>query len=121
MEYVSLVLNAILGGGFLVTLLTLRSTRKKAAYEAKGKELDNVQEAIGIWREMAENLRKELAESRAENDTLQHEMRKEIESLRKAVGRLSTINSKMVKLLDKITPENLEVMVKQIKELHNES
>lgn len=120
MEYISLVLNAILGGGFLVTLITLRSTRKKASAEAKGSELDNVQEAIGIWREMAENLKKELSESRAENDVLQIEMRKEIEGLRKAISKLSTINNKMLKLLDKITPENIDSMIKQIKEIHNE-
>lgn len=120
-NYISLILNAILGGGFLVTFVTLRSTRKKASAEAKGSELDNIQEAIGIWREMAENLRKELAESRAENDVMAHEMRKEIEALRKAVAKLTTVNNKMLKLLDKITPENIDSMIKQIKQIHDEN
>lgn len=121
LEYISFVLNAVLGGGFLVSLLTLRSTRKKAKAEAKANELDNVQEAITIWREMAANLKSELAQSRKENDALVNEMRKEIESLRRAVSRLTTVNNKMLKLLDKITPDNLETMVEQIKELHNEN
>jgi predicted nucleic acid-binding Zn-ribbon protein len=120
-QYISLILNAILGGGFIASLVNLRSTKKKAASEAKSKELDNVQEAIGIWREMAEGLKKELEETRAENADFSSKMQKEIETLRKAVCRLTTVNNKMVKLLDKITPANLEEMVTQIKMIHDEN
>ncbi len=117
MELVSLLLNLILGGGLISSLVTLRSTKKKASYEAKASELDNVQEAITIWREMAENLRRELMASHNSYD----EMAKQVESLRRAVTRLTTVNTKMVKLLDKITPDNLETMVEQIKLIHNEN
>lgn len=117
MELISLVLNAVLGGGLLVTLFTLRSTRKKASEEAKASELDNVQDAIAIWRETAETLQKELEQSRERHQSVQ----KEIESLRRAVTRLTSVNNKMVKLLDKITPENLDSMVEQIKKIHNEN
>ncbi len=120
MELVSLILNAILGGSLVVTLVTLRSTKKKASAEAKASELDNVQEAISIWREMAENLKKELEESRGENELLAEKMHREMETLRKAVARLTNINNKIVRLLDKITPENLEEMVRHIKTIHNE-
>jgi len=115
------MLNAILGGSLLVTLFTLRSTRKKANSEAKAKELDNVQEAITIWRNMAENLKKELEDSRQKYYDTNAKMQKEVEGLRRAVSRLTTVNNKMVKLLDKITPENLDSMVEQIKKIHNES
>ncbi len=113
-QIISLLLNAILGGSLIVTLVTLRATKNKANAEAKGSELDNVQEAITIWREMAENLKKELESSR-ENYT---EMNKQVESLKRAVSRLTNVNNKMVILLDKITPENLDIMVQQIKEIH---
>lgn len=117
MELVSLILNLVLSGGLIGTLVTLKSTKKKAGAEAKASELDNVQEAITIWREMAENLRKELAASHENYE----EMSRQVESLRRAVSRLTTVNNKMVKLLDKITPENLDSMVEQIKQIHNEN
>ncbi len=121
MELVSLILNLVLGGGLIGSLVTLRAKKKKASAEAKASELDNVQEAITIWREMAENLRKELEASRKENELVTEQMRKEVESLRRAVSRLTSVNNKMVKLLDKITPENLDSMVEQIKKIHNEN
>ncbi len=120
MNILSFVLNAILGTGF-IALVTLRSTKKKAASEAKAKELDNVQEAIGIWRQMAEDLKNELDTSRANYEKNASDMKRELESLRRAVTRLTSVNNKMVKLLDKITPENLDDMVKQIKKIHDES
>lgn len=117
MEIISLIANVLFGGGLIVTLLTLRSTKKKAGAEAKSKELDNVQEAITIWREMAESLKLELQSSR-ENYA---EMTKQVERLKCAVTRLTTVNNKMVKLLDKITPDNLDSMVKEIKKIHDEN
>lgn len=120
MEIVSLILNALLGGGLLVTLVTLRATKNKANADAKGSELDNVQEAITIWREMSKKLHEELTVSREESEQMAIQMHKEIESLRRAVSRLTSVNNKMVKLLDKITPENLNDMVKKIKDIHDE-
>lgn len=117
MEHLSLILNLLFGGGFIASLVTLRAQKKKATADAKASELDNVHEAITIWREMAENLRKELETSR----TNYEEMSKQVDGLRKAVARLTNVNNKMVKLLDKITPENLDSMVEQIKDIHNEN
>ena len=111
---VSLVLNLVFGSGLVVSLVTLRASKKKAEAEAKTTELDNVQEAVKIWREMAEGLKGEL-ESYKSNQT---QMTQQLEGLRKEVAKLSSINSKMVKLLDKITPDNLEQMVEQIKKIH---
>ncbi len=117
MEHLNLILNLIFGGGLIVSLVTLRATKKKATAEAKASELDNVQEAITIWRLMAENLRKELETSRVNYE----EMNKQVDGLRKAVTRLTNVNNRMVKLLDKITPENLESMVEQIKKIHHDN
>lgn len=114
MELISLLLNLLFGGGFIVSLVTLRSTRKKAESEARTSELDNVQEAVKIWREMCESLKKELESYKAS----QAEMNAQMEMLRREVSRLSTINHKIVMLLDKITPENMEQMIDQIKTVH---
>lgn len=117
MELLSLGLNVLFGGGFLTTLLANRYQRKKLLAETKGQELDNVQEAITIWRDMANELKKELEASRKGYEV----MAKQVEILKRAVSRLTTVNNKMVKLLDKITPDNLESMISEIKKIHNEN
>ena len=113
-QIISLVLNLVLGSGFLVTFVTLKATKKKAEAEAKTSELDNVQEAVKIWREMAENLKAELDNNRSN----QKDMVSQIETLRNEVQRLTAINNKIVLLLNKITPDNLDLMIEQIKTIH---
>lgn len=120
-ELISLILNLIFGTGFLVTFITLKSAKKKANAEAdnaaaqvKTTELDNVQEAIKIWREMAEGLKAELEGYKNSHG----EMTKEVENLRKEVQKLTLINTRILKLLDKITPDNLDEIRNKIKEIH---
>ena len=45
-------------------------------------------------------------------------MAESLAAIKKELTRLTNINTKMVKLLDKITPENLSEMVETIKKLH---
>lgn len=103
-EIISLVLNLLLGGGLVVTLVTLKSTRKEAEAKAKAAEIDNVDSVAKMWRELAEKM----------NDQYE-EVNKQVERLTKEVNRLRAINSKIVRLLDRITPENLTDMVEKIK------
>ncbi|HAQ21111.1 MAG TPA: hypothetical protein DCR40_18040 [Prolixibacteraceae bacterium] len=118
-NYISLALNLIFGSGFIISLITLRSQQKKAGSEAKGAEataesteLDNVEKAIKIWREMAENLKAELTVSNEKYDAVA----KKVEGLRKDVQKLNYTNQKILKLLDKISHDNLETTVAEIKE-----
>ena len=114
----SIVLNALLGGGLLFQFITLRAQRKKADAEAEGAkataettELKNVETAISIWREMALQLKNEL-----ENQRSQYvEVTTHVDALRREVKRLTEASNKILKLLDRITPENLERMKEQIK------
>ncbi len=118
LEIVSLVLNLVFGTGFIVTLVTLKSARseadakaKLAVSEYKTNEIQNVESAIKIWRQMAEQMSDKY-------DEVIHELDK----LRKEVNRLNRINTRIMKLLDKITPDNMETIVEQIKEeIKNES
>jgi predicted RNase H-like nuclease (RuvC/YqgF family) len=119
MEYLSLILNLVLGGGVITQFLTMRSIRKKANSEAKGTEataesteLDNVEKAIRIWREMAENLKIQLNES----NNRYIDMARELQSLRKDVQRLTCTSNRILKLLDKITHENMDKIVNEIKQ-----
>jgi chromosome segregation ATPase len=110
-EIGSLILNLALGGSLIVTLVTLRATKvqaeanaKKAQAEAKTTELENVESAIKIWRDMANDLSEKY-----------ETVLDELEKLRREVSRLNRINTKIVKLLDKITPENMDAVIEQIK------
>lgn len=130
MEWSSIIISfisAVFGGG-LGYVFTIKAIRKEAMAKAdkvesevKTNELDNVQEAIKIWREMAESLkgeRDEYKQSYIEVQKHNSDMAEQMDAIRKELTRLTNINSKMVKLLDKITPENLSEMVETIKKLH---
>jgi hypothetical protein len=115
---ISIVLNALLGGGMLFQFFTVKALKNKANAEAEGAiataestELDNVEKAIAIWREMAQQLKAELAESGSKYT----EVAKQVEELRKEVCKLTATSNKILKLLDRITHENLDKMVEQIK------
>lgn len=110
-EIISFVLNLVLGTGFIVTLSTLRSTKKEAhakamiaSAEAKSNELQNVEAAIKIWRDIAQSMADKY-------DAVSNQ----VEELNREVKRLNSINNKIARLLNKITPDNLEKMVDEIK------
>jgi len=123
LSIISIILNGLLGGGFFIQFVTLRSLRVKAKAEAEtanantdSVELENVNKAITIWREMAESLKAELKESR---DKYQ-EVAEQVEALRKEVAKVNNTSNKILRLLDRITIDNLEKIVEQIKVEINE-
>jgi dihydropteroate synthase len=109
-EIISLILNLLLGSGMIVTLFTLKSTKAKAAADARASEINNVDSVAKMWRELAEKMGNQYAE-----------MSVQVDKLTKEVNRLRAINSKIVRLLDRITPENLVDMIEKIKQEINQS
>lgn len=119
MELISLILNFLFAGGLFVTLITLKSVKQEASGKArkaiaeaekevaavKKDEIQNVEAAIKIWREMAESM------AERHDETM-----REVQALRQEVNRLRLINNRIVRLLDKITPENLQTTVDKIKQ-----
>lgn len=119
MEWVSLILNILFGGGLFLSLVTLKSVKKeagskaeKAAAEARADEIKNVESAIKIWREIAEDMSVKYNDMSEKCDALS----KSVENLSTEVTRLRLSNNRIIKLLDKITPENLEHVVAEIKD-----
>ncbi len=117
-EIVSIILNGVLGGGLLIQFMTTRSVKAKAKAEAElaeaeadASELSNADKAIRIYWDLAERLNTELQTQRAENVAVL----KQIESLRREVTKLTAASNKILKLLDRITPENMESTIAQIK------
>lgn len=74
----SIVLNALFGGGLLLTLLTLRAYRSKASAESKSAELAADQTALQQFQEYVVNpLKKEVSS-----------LRSEVRRFRKALDRI---------------------------------
>ena len=84
-------------------------TRRKSRAEGKKSELDVVQEAIKIWREMAVDLKLEIKCLQEENRLMKSE-----------VNKLRQLNNKILKVLDKLSMENFEAVVKELREKINE-
>lgn len=112
MEWTSLItlLVSTLAGSGIGSLVTLRAQRTKANAESSGSELDNVEDAVKIWRELAESFKNELQQARADNS----EITKQVDLLRREVVRLTRTNSDIIRMLKKLTPDNLEESVRDI-------
>lgn len=129
------ILTYILGGGFLaliVGIVTLNAKikeanakaeqavadAKKMQAEAKSQELTNVEHAIKIWREIATDLAHKYAEQTQAYSTLNKnytELTHKFDALNKEVKRLSTTSNKILTILDKMTPDNLESTKQEIR------
>lgn len=121
MQMISLVLNLVFGSGLFIQFFQIKNIKSKGAAEVKSNELDNVQEAVKIWREMAEALNIKLAESitaQQQMATKYAEMTVIVETFKKDIAKLTSNINKMMKMLDSITPENITQTVEQIKKLH---
>lgn len=119
LDIISLLLNLILGGGLLVSLATLRQTKRKAGaeaekavHEARADEIKNVDAAIMIWRKLAEDMSDKYNDMSNKCEALS----RSVENLTTEVNRLRLTNNRIIRLLDKITPENLEHVVAEIKQ-----
>ena len=64
---ISLILNALLGGSFIVTLVTMKGKHRESIADAKGKELANISLEMDIlFKSVVAPLKAELNEVRLE-------------------------------------------------------
>lgn len=79
-EIISMVLNLVLGGGFVVTLATLHAQRQKADAEADEVEIRNSKEILESQREyIVKPLKTEI-----------NALRKDVRRLQKALDKINT-------------------------------
>lgn len=74
-------------GGAVASAMAWLLGKRKAKADAQKTELDSVEKAISIWRQLAQDFKKEVDELRVEIG----ELREENEKLSKEVNRLSKI------------------------------
>jgi len=119
-DILSLIFNVLLGGGLLGTIVSLKAQKNKANAEAKGAEanaesteLDNVDKAVKIWRDLAENM--ELRNKELQKNY--EELLTEVRSLRQEVRKQNSTINKILKILDSIDHDNLEQKVQEAKDI----
>lgn len=117
-ELISTLVNVVLGGGLFVTMLTLRSQKKKVAAEARlaeavaqKSELDNAEEIARMWRENFDALNVELKETRLRAA----EMALQIDALRKEVAKLTRIQNKIADLLNTVDHPNVAKIKEELR------
>jgi predicted RNase H-like nuclease (RuvC/YqgF family) len=121
----SSIFSGLMCGG-VVWIFNIRAKKKEANAQAANAEaiadssfIKNLRESISVYKEMADDVKKELEEYRlrvGEMDKQLESMRKEITKLTSRVTKLSATINKIPKMLNSITHENLEVMVQKIKD-----
>jgi len=125
------IILAIVGSGSLTGVISWIFARRKNLAEAQQSEaqaamseLDVVEKAIKIWREMSEQLTQELERSRCLIEGLKKQvdtLAEENQALRLEVAKLRTTNAKIVRALEKITPENFIHVVNELKQKLNDA
>ena len=123
------VILALIGGPVVIVITAFTSwffarrknnaEAKKTEAEADISELDKVEKAIKIWREMAENLLSEVNKLLEEKGNLSDEISKlneTITTLYAEVNKLKSINNRILCALRNITPENAHEVVNELKQ-----
>lgn len=88
-DLISLVLNIVLGGGLIVTIVTLKSQRRKASAEADTIAIDNTEKITKLWEDYA------AKKTAADEQQIQgltdkvNEFEKIVNSLRKEISKLT--------------------------------
>ena len=136
-EVISLVLNFILGGG-LLTVITVKSLRKKAdgdasqsvaqakviEAQAENQQIENMTKIAEAWEKQTAALEERLKFKDEQHDAISRQMTElsaKVESLTKEVASWRKLTKRMVDLIDKVTPDTLEETKQTIKQLHDES
>jgi hypothetical protein len=100
-QYISLILNLLLGGGFITTLFMLRTQKRQAMASVRASEIDNLDKVAKIWRESLEAREKYFEDEVGK-------LFSRIKEMEATIQKLTRTNQQILKLLKEINHENLE-------------
>lgn len=118
-EIISLILNILFGGGLWLSLVQIKQIReqkdeeirrlkvdtKQVVVDIERTEIQNIENLARMWREQAELLERKLDVMQTKIDKLEGDLLK-----------MNKLNNKIYKLLDKVSRENWEQLVEQVKD-----
>lgn len=111
-QYISLILNLLLGGGFITTMVMLRAQKRQGMAQAQASEIDNLERVAAIWRKSLEEREKYFEEEMIA-------LRKKIVKMETTIKNLTTTNKQILKILKEINHDNLEQKKEEAKTLAN--
>lgn len=123
MEWISLLVTFVLGGG-LVALFTIKPQKKKVEAEAKGAEalaetteIDNVDKVAKMWREYAEASEQRYKLTIEKMTSEMTVMSNRMGEMECTIKKLTTTNNQILKILKDINHDNLEQKKQEAKDI----
>lgn len=130
-EIISLVLNIVLSGGLIVTLVTIKAQKKQAdgnasqavaaakqtEASAESTEIENLKNVALGWREYAESAE---ARYKSMSELTQKEvalLRDQVNKMEETIKRLTSVNNQIFKIVKDINHENIEQKKAEAKEI----
>lgn len=107
MEWISLIVTFVLGGG-LVALLTIKPQKQKVEAEAKQTKASANTTEIENFAKIAEEWRKYAEEAEMRYSSMTKIMQTQINSLSTDVAKLSKQLNQILKIIKEMNHENLE-------------
>lgn len=123
MEWISLLVTFVLGGG-LVAILTVKPQKQKVVAEAKqieasaeSTEIDNAEKVAKMWREYAEASDARYQATVEKLTGTINKMQEQMNDLESTVKSLKNTNNQILKILKEINHDNLEQKKQEAKDI----
>lgn len=123
MEWISLIVTFVLGGG-LVAVLTVKPQKQKVVAEAKqieasaeSTEIDNAEKVAKMWREYAEASDARYQATIVNLTATISKMQVQMSDMEATVKKLTTTNNQILKILKEINHDNLEQKKQEAKDI----
>lgn len=123
MEWISLIVTFVLGGG-LIAVLTVKPQKQKVVAEAKqieasaeSTEIDNAEKVAKMWREYAEASDARYQATIVNLTATISKMQVQMSDMETTVKKLTTTNNQILKILKEINHDNLEQKKQEAKDI----
>ena len=123
MEWISLLVTFVLGGG-MVAVFTIKPQKQKVVAEAKeiearaeSSEIDNADKVAKMWREYAEASDARYQATIVNLTATISKMQVQMSDMETTVKKLTTTNNQILKILKEINHDNLEQKKQEAKDI----
>jgi predicted RNase H-like nuclease (RuvC/YqgF family) len=119
-EIVMLMLNLLLGGGFIAAAVTLKQVKEKAKTDVQKGNIELVNNSIKDLLESVKNLtaqNNELVDKLVNAERMNQHFQRKIVELEKKLKAFICISEELVRVFDKIRPAHLEDEVCDLKKM----
>lgn len=123
MEWISLLVTFVLGGG-LVAVFTIKPQKQKVVAEAKeiearaeSSEIDNADKVAKMWREYAESSDTRYQATITSLTVTIGKMQSQMNDMETTVKKLTATNNQILKILKEINHDNLEQKKQEAKDI----